>query len=39
MVLVSGAEKAGDRSCFFCAFFAMGEKSGHISSRKQMGWN
>lgn len=30
MVLVPGAEKAGVISCFFCAFFAMGDKYGHM---------
>lgn len=35
MVLVSGAEKAGVISCFFCAFFAMAEIFGHMKSRDE----
>ena len=35
MVLVSGAEKAGDRSCFFCAFFAIAEIFGHIEIKRR----
>lgn len=35
MVLVPGAEKAGDHSCFFCAFFAIAKIFGHMKSRDE----